>query len=103
MADAIEWIQQSTLSTSLKEAAIALVPTIPTQLAGMPYCPACESMLCGACGGCHMLDVVPFSRPECPNDHDDMGADCTAWYQAFNAVQTVQRMNEQELPEWARE
>jgi hypothetical protein len=41
-----------------------------------------------------MLDVVPFSRPECPNDHDDMGADCAAWWQAFNAVQTVQRMNE---------
>ena len=50
-----------------------------------------------------MLDVVPFSRPECPLDNDDMGADCAAWYQAFNAVQTVQRMNEQEVPEWAKE
>ena len=103
MAEAIEWIQQSTLSTSLKEAAIAIVPSIPIHLAGMPYCPACESVLCGACGSCHMLDVIPFSRPECPNDHDDMGSDCAAWYQALNAVHTAQRMNEQELPEWARE
>jgi hypothetical protein len=42
-----------------------------------------------------MLDVIPFSRPECPNDHDDMGADCAAWWQAFNAVQTVQHTNEE--------
>jgi hypothetical protein len=34
-----------------------------------------------------------------------MGYDCAAWWQAFNAVQTVQRMNEEELelPEWAKE
>jgi len=92
---AIDWIQQSTLSTSLKEAAIVIVPTIPTKLAGMPYCPACESVLCGACGHCHMLDVVPFSRPECPPNNDDMGANCAAWYQALDAVITVQRMNEE--------
>jgi hypothetical protein len=49
---AIEWIRQSTLSASLKEAVIALVPAIPTTLAGMPYCPACESVICGACGHC---------------------------------------------------
>jgi hypothetical protein len=95
MAEAIEWIQQSTLSASLKEAAITLVPTIPTNLSGMSYCPACESVLCGACGGCHMLDVIPFSRPECPLDNDDMGANCAAWWQAFHAVHTVQRMNEE--------
>jgi hypothetical protein len=92
---AIEWIAQSTLSTSLKEAAIVIVPSIPLSLTGMPYCEACESVLCGACGNCHMLDVVPFSRPECPLDNDDMGANCAAWWQAFNAVQTVQRMNEE--------
>ena len=95
MPEAIEWIRRSSLSTSLKEAAIALVPTIPTHLAGMPYCPSCESVLCGACGGCHMLDIVPFSRPECPNEHDDMGAHCAAWYQALNVVVTVQRMHEE--------
>jgi hypothetical protein len=95
MVTATDWIHTSSLSPSLKEAAIALVPTIPTHLAGMPYCPACESVLCGACGGCHMLDVVPFSRPECPNDHDDMGANCAAWYQALNAMVTVQRMHEE--------
>jgi hypothetical protein len=92
---AIEWIRQSSLSPSLIEAATALVPSIPTKLVGMSYCPACESVLCGACGSCHMLDVIPFSRPECPNDHDDMGANCAAWWQAFNAVQTIQHMNEE--------
>jgi|SRR5436190_1306804 len=92
---AIDWIQQSTLDVKLQERAIALVPTIPIKLAGMPYCPACESVLYGACGHCHMLDVVPFSRPECPLDNDDMGANCAAWYQALNAVVTVQRMNEE--------
>ena len=96
MIEAIDWIRKSSLSTSLKEAAIALVPTIPTNPAGMPYCPACERVLCGACGYCHMLDVFPFSRPECPLDNDDMGANCAAWWQAFNAVQTVQHMNEEE-------
>jgi hypothetical protein len=40
MAEAIEWIEASTLSASLKEVAIALVPTTPMKLAGMPYCPA---------------------------------------------------------------
>jgi hypothetical protein len=95
MPEAIEWIRHSSLSTSLKEAAIALVPTNPTHLAGMPYCPARESVLSGACGGCYMLEVVPFSRPECPNDHDDMDANCAAWYQALNAVVTVQRRNEE--------
>lgn len=96
MVEAIEWIQQSTLNASLKEAAIALVGIIPTHLVGMPYGPTCESVLCGACGHCHMLDVVPFSRPECPNDHDDIGADCADWWQAFNAVQTTQRTNVEE-------
>jgi hypothetical protein len=96
MVTAVEWIQQSSLDTWLKEAAIALVPTIPTNLAGMPYCPACESVLCGACGHCHMLDADPFLVPECPLDNDDMGADCAAWWQAFNAVQTVQHLRGEE-------
>ena len=60
MADAIDWIRQSSLSPELQEAAIALVPSIPIKLAGMPYCEACESVLCGACGHCNMLDVIPF-------------------------------------------
>jgi len=77
------------------EAACAFVPTIPLKLAGMPYCPACESVLCGACGHCHMLDIVPFSQPLCPLDNDDMGSSCAAWYQALNAVVTVQRMSEE--------
>jgi len=42
-----------------------------------------------------MLDVVPFSQPICPLDNDDMGANCAAWYQALNAVVTVQRMSEE--------
>jgi hypothetical protein len=62
---------------------------------GMPYCPACESVLCGACGHCHGLDLMP-SDPECPGDNDDMGRDCAAWYQALNAVWTVQRMSEEQ-------
>ena len=77
------------------EAACTYIPTIPLTPAGMPCCPACESVLYGACGHCHMLDVVPFSQPECPNDNDDMGADCAAWYQALNAITTVQRLNEE--------
>ncbi len=76
-------------------AACALVPTIPLSPVGMPSCPACESVLCGACGHCHRLDVVPFSQPLCPNDKDDLGASCAAWYQALNAVVTVQRMSEE--------
>ena len=94
--EALAAIAQSTLHPSMKEAAIALVPTIPTKLAGIPYCSACESVLCGACGHCHMLDAAPFSRPTCPLDGDDMGANCAAWYQAFNAVQAVQRMSEED-------
>ena len=77
------------------EQALSFVPTIPLNPAGMAYCSACESVLWGACGHCHMLDVVPFSRPECPLDNDDMGANCAAWYQALNVVVTVQRMNEE--------
>jgi hypothetical protein len=42
-----------------------------------------------------MLDVVPFSRPECPLDNDDMGHDCVVWWQAFKAIHTVQRMSEE--------
>ena len=95
---AIEWLagQKSMQDNpAFFKAARAFVPTIPLNPAGMPYCPACESALCGACGHCHMLDVVPFSRPLCPNDNDDMGASCAAWYQALNAVWTVQRMSEE--------
>jgi hypothetical protein len=77
------------------EQALSFVPTIPLNPSGMAYCSACESVLWGACGHCHMLDVVPFSRPECPLDNDDMGANCAAWYQALNVVVTVQRMNEE--------
>ena len=51
------------------EQAASFVPTIPLNPAGMAYCPLCESVLCGACGHCHRLEVVPFSRPECPNDN----------------------------------
>jgi NADH:ubiquinone oxidoreductase subunit E len=79
---AIEWIHKVLhFDAAFTEEIVAIVPTIPLSLVGMPYCPACESVLCGACGHCHMLDIVPFSRPLCPNDNDDMGASCAAWYQ----------------------
>jgi NADH:ubiquinone oxidoreductase subunit E len=79
---AIEWIHQALhFDAAFTEEIVAIVHTIPLSLVGMPYCPACESVLCGACGHCHMLDIVPFSRPLCPNDNDDMGASCAAWYQ----------------------
>src|SRR5260370_20223924 len=61
--------------------------------ANLPYCPACESVLCGACGHCHGLDLLP-SHPECPGDNDDMGHECVAWYQALKAVVTAQHMSE---------
>ncbi len=95
---AIEWLRGLKAmqeNPAFFEAACTFMPTIPLDPAGMPYCPACESALCGACGHCHMLDVVPFSRPICPLDNDDMGADCAAWYQALNAVWTVRRMSEE--------
>ena len=95
---AIEWLRgQKSMrdDPAFFEAACAFVPTIPLKLAGMPYCPACESVLCGACGHCHGLDLMP-SDPECPGDNDDMGRDCAAWYQALNAVWTVQRMSEEQ-------
>jgi hypothetical protein len=94
---AIEWIHQALhFDAAVEREIVAIVPSIPLSLTGMPYCEACESVLCGACGHCHMLDVVPFSRPECPLDNDDMGHDCVVWWQAFKAVHTVQRMNEEE-------
>jgi hypothetical protein len=93
---AIEWIHQALhFDENTQQEIVAIVPSIPLSMTGMPYCEACESVLCGACGHCHMLDVVPFTRPECPNDHDNMGADCAAWWQAFNAVQTIQRISEE--------
>ncbi len=73
----------------------AYINEMPLTEVGMPYCPACESVLCGACGHCHGLDLLP-SRPECPGDNDDMGRDCVAWYQALKAVVTVQRMDEEQ-------
>ena len=96
---AIEWLRglkSMQENTAVFEAACAFVPTIPLSPVGMLYCPACESMLCGACGHCHMLDVVPFSQPLCPLDNDDMGASCAAWYAALNAVVTVQRKSEEQ-------
>jgi hypothetical protein len=93
---AIEWIHQALhFDATVEREIVAIVPSIPLSLTGMPYCEACESVLCGACGHCHMLDVVPFSRPECPRDNDDMGHDCMVWWQAFKAIHTVQRMNEE--------
>lgn len=90
---AIDWIHQALhFDAEVEREIVALVPLIPLSLAGMPYCPACESVLCGACGHCHTLDVVPFTRPECPLDNDDMGHDCMVWFQAFNAIHTVQHM-----------
>lgn len=64
-------------------------------LVGMPFCPACESVLCGACGHCHSFELL-FDRPECPNDNDDEGREGVAWYQAHKAVYTVQHMNDEE-------
>jgi hypothetical protein len=96
---AIEWLRglkSMQDDPAFFEAACAFVPTIPLKPAGIPYCPACESVLCGACGHCHKLDVVPFSQPLCPNDNDDMGASCAVWYQALNAVVTVQHMSEEQ-------
>lgn len=77
----------ASLNPGLLAEAIALVPTIPTTLVGMPYCRACESVLCGACGDCHGLSLAP---PDvCPADQENMGADCAAWWQAYNAVYTL--------------
>ena len=92
---ATRWIKQALHFDAPFEAEIiALVPEIPLNWATLPYCPACESVLCGACGHCHGLDLLP-RRPECPGDNDDMGRDCVAWYQALKAVVTVQRMGEE--------
>jgi hypothetical protein len=90
---AIEWVHHALhFDATITQEIVAIVPSIPLSLTGMPYCEACESVLCGACWHCHMLDFVPFSRPECPNDYDDMGYDCMVWWQAFKAVQ---RMSEE--------
>ncbi len=94
---AIEWIHQALkFDEPTEQEIVALVPSIPLSMAGMPSCPACESVLCGACGHCHMLDVVPFTCPECPLDNDDMGHDCMCWFQAYKAIHTVQHMREEE-------
>src|SRR5260370_18282476 len=94
---AIEWLQHSRLRASLKEAAIALIPTLPLTWVGIPSCPACERVLCGVCGHCHGLDLLR-SHPACPDDNSDMGHDCVAWYQALKAVMTVQRVSEESEP-----
>jgi len=94
---AIEWLRgQKRMQDepAFFEQASSFVPTISLNPADMAYCPVCKSVLCGECGHCHRLEVGSFSRPDCPNDHDDMGANCAAWYQALNAVWTVQHMNE---------
>lgn len=78
-------LKPSKLSPWLIDAAIAIVPTIPTSMIGMPYCEACESVLCGACGHCHMIDSN-LNHPDCPGYDEDMGADCAAWFQAYRAV-----------------
>jgi hypothetical protein len=92
---ATRWIKQALhLDAPFEAEIIALVPEIPLNWTTLPYCPACESVLCGACGHCHGLDLLP-SRPECPGDNDDMGRDCVAWYQALKAVVTMQRMGEE--------
>ncbi|MBO0791720.1 MAG: hypothetical protein J2P36_12330 [Ktedonobacteraceae bacterium] len=67
------------------------IDEMPLTLEGMPYCPACESILCGACGDCHSFDLR-INDPICPKDHDTMGQDCVAWWQALKSVITVQRM-----------
>jgi hypothetical protein len=91
----IEWIHQALhFDVAFTEEIVAIVPTIPLSLVGMPYCPACESVLCGACGQCHSLDLLS-SDPECPGDHDTMGRNCVAWWQAFKAVYTVQHMDKE--------
>ena len=69
----------------------AYIDEMPLTLAGIPYCKACESVLCGVCGDCHSFDL--FDRPECPMDQDTTGRTCVSWYQALKAVVTVQRMS----------
>jgi hypothetical protein len=91
---AIAWLQRGGLDAGLKAAAIAIVPTMPTRPEGMPYCRACESVLCGACGQCHSLDLLPGDG-YCRADQDTMGADCAAWFQAYNAVFTMARQQEE--------
>jgi hypothetical protein len=79
---AIEWIHQALkFDAAVTDEIVAVVPSIPLSLTGMPYCSACESVLCGACGHCHMLDIVDFSMPDYPLDNDDMGHDCMVWFQ----------------------
>lgn len=72
----------------------AYIDEMPLTLAGIPYCKACESVLCGVCGECHSWDLTP-SQPECPMDHDTTGRSCVAWWQAHKSVITVQRMDEE--------
>jgi hypothetical protein len=94
---ATRWIHQALkFDASVTDEIVSVVPSIPLSMKGMPYCPAGESVLCGACGHCHMLDMVDFSMPDCPLDQDDMGHDCMVWWQAFKAVHTAQQVNEEE-------
>lgn len=87
--EARAWLESraASLNPDLLTEAVALVPTIPTRLEGMPFCRAGESVLCGACGACLGLSLAP---PDfCPADQENMGADCAAWWQAYNAVYTL--------------
>lgn len=88
---AITDLEGSRLSPHLIQAAVQLVPTISLSMAGQPYCPACESVLCGACGQCHELDLHPGESCATLEDADDpgMGADCAAWFQAHRTVWSI--------------
>ena len=92
---AIAWLEAhaSYLSADLLASAIAIMPTMPTRLEGLPYCRACESPLCGVCGQCHSLALVPWAGI-CRADQD-MSADCAAWWLAFNAVFIIARQQKE--------
>jgi hypothetical protein len=71
---ATRWIKQALhVDAPFEAEIIALVPEIPLNWTTLPYCPACESVLCGACGHCHGLDLLP-SRPECASRQRRYGA-----------------------------
>jgi hypothetical protein len=65
------------------------IDTMPLTLVGMSFCKVCESVLCGVCGDCHSWDLR-VSDPPCLNDHDTIGQNCVAWWQALESIMTVQ-------------
>ena len=94
---AIGWIHQALhFDTTVEREIVAIVPSIPLSLTGMPYCEACESVLCGVCGRCHEdTKQFVFIEPRCPVAVPNMERPgCLAWSYAYQFLSQARRASD---------